>query len=71
MARMPLAPRSLLGLANLHGVVLPVVDTRRLLQVSESPLDEATRIIIIDAGAPVGFVVDRVDNLVVIASHRD
>ena len=65
---MPLAPRSLLGLANLHGAVLPVVDLRRLLHVSESPLDEATRVIIIDAGAPVGFVVDRVDNLVVIAS---
>ncbi len=67
---MPLAPPSLLGVANLHGVVLPVVDLRRLLHLSESPLDEATRVIIIDAGAPVGFVVDRVDNLVVIASHR-
>ena len=70
VARMPLAPRSLLGLANLHGVVVPIVDTRRLLQVSEAPLDEATRIIMIDAGAPVGFVVDRVDNLAAIASHR-
>ena len=31
LARMPLAPPSLMGLANLRGAVLPVVSLRRLL----------------------------------------
>ena len=35
LAHMPLAPRSLLGLANLRGVVLPVVSLRRLLGLPE------------------------------------
>ena len=63
LAHMPLGPASLLGLANLRGVVLPVVSLRRLLGLPESPPDEATRVIVIDRGAPVGFVVDRIDDL--------
>ena len=47
LARMPLAPQSLVGLANLHGVVLPVVDLRRLLGLPGAPLDEAARVIVI------------------------
>ena len=39
LAHMPLAPRSLLGLANLHGVVLPVVSLRRLLGLPDAPVD--------------------------------
>ncbi len=63
LAHMPLAPRSLLGLANLHGAVLPVVGLRRLLNLPDVSLDEAMRVIVIDRGSPVGFVVDRIDNL--------
>ena len=64
LAHMPLGPRSLLGLANLHGVVLPVVGLRRLLGLGEAPLDDEMRIVVINRGSPVGFVVDRVDKLV-------
>jgi len=63
IARVPLAPRSLLGLANLHGGVLPIVDLRRLFGLSEVPLNESARVIVVDRGAPVGFVVDRIDRL--------
>lgn len=70
LARMPLAPRSLLGLANLHSVVLPIVDLRRLLRLPEAPLDDAMRVIVIGRGAPVGFVVDRIDRLVALAAGR-
>ena len=31
------------------------------LVLSEAPLDDAARVIVIDRGAPVGFVVDRID----------
>jgi purine-binding chemotaxis protein CheW len=70
LAHMPLGPRSLLGLANLRGVVLPVVATRRLLELPDAPLNENTRVVVIDRGAPVGFVVDRVDDLLALPAER-
>jgi purine-binding chemotaxis protein CheW len=63
LAPMPLSPPSLLGLANLRGVVLPVVSLRRLLGLPEVTHDETVRVIVIGRGAPVGFVVDRVEKL--------
>ena len=36
LAHMPLVPPSLLGLANLRGIVLPVVSLRALLQLPAS-----------------------------------
>ncbi len=71
IARMPLAPRSLLGLANLHGRVLPIVDLRRLLGFPEVPHSEAVRVIVTDRNAPVGFVADRIDRLVALRIERD
>ena len=70
LAHMPLGPRSLLGLANLRGVVLPVVATRRLLELPDNPLDDSARVIVIDRGAPVGFVVDRIDDLKTLPAER-
>jgi purine-binding chemotaxis protein CheW len=70
LAYMPLAPRSLLGLANLRGVVLPVVNARHLLAFEDAPVDEKTRVIVIDRGAPVGFVVDRIDRLLTLPANR-
>ena len=70
LAHMPLAPRSLLGLANLRGAVLPVVSLRRLLSLPDAPLNETARVIVIDRGDPVGFVVDRIDNLLALPPDR-
>jgi purine-binding chemotaxis protein CheW len=70
LAHMPLGPRSLHGLANLHGVVLPVVGLRRLLGLADVALDQAMRVIVTDRGAPVGFVVDRIDNLLSVPADR-
>lgn len=70
LAQMPLAPNSLLGLANLRGVVLPVVGLRRLLGSDDVAADEATRVIVVDRGSSVGFVVDRVDGLLAMPANR-
>jgi len=70
IAHMPLAPRSLLGLANLRGAVLPIVSLRRLLDLPDAPLDEGTRVIVIERAAAVGFVVDRIDDLVTLPAGR-
>lgn len=70
LAHMPLAPRSLLGLANLRGAVLPVVSLRRLLGLPDAPLDDAARIVVIAGRTAIGLAVDRVDAFVEIAADQ-
>jgi purine-binding chemotaxis protein CheW len=69
LARMPLGPRSLLGLANLRGTVLPVVSLRLLLGLPDIAPDDATRVIVVDRGSPVGFTVDRVETLMGVSAN--
>ena len=70
LAHMPFGPKSLLGLANLRGMVFPVVDASRLLGFPDTPLNEATRVIVIDRGAPVAFVVAGIQGLLTLPSER-
>ena len=70
LAHMPLGPRSLLGLANLHGAVLPVVSLRRVLGFPDAPFGDPARVIVINQTAPVAFAVDRVENLRSVAANR-
>lgn len=60
VARLPLAPPALAGLANLRGRVLPIVDLRRMIGLEPREHDEATRALVIHLGQPLGFVVDHV-----------
>ncbi len=60
VARLPLAPSTLDGLANLRGRVLPIINLRRLFNCEPRALDDATRAVVINLGQPLGFVVDRV-----------
>ncbi|RFO95717.1 chemotaxis protein CheW [Rhodoferax lacus] len=64
VVKVPLAPRSLDGLANLRGKVLPIVSLRRIFGFEERAYDDATRAVVIDQGQPLGFVVDRVVSVV-------
>jgi purine-binding chemotaxis protein CheW len=66
VAHLPLAPRTLDGLANLRGRVLPIINLRRLFGCDERPNDDATRALVINLGQPLGFVVDRVASVVTI-----
>jgi purine-binding chemotaxis protein CheW len=58
--RVPLGPASLKGLANLRGRVLPIVSLRACCGLPDVEHDEATRVIVVDGLATLGFVVDRV-----------
>ncbi|MEE1655505.1 chemotaxis protein CheW [Microvirga sp. CF3062] len=62
VTRVPLGPPSLLGVANLRGAVMSVVSLHRLLGRDGSPSSNA-RVVVIDRGAPVGLVIDRVASL--------
>lgn len=70
LVHMPLVPPSLIGLANLRGVVLPVISLRALLRLQDTDANELTRVIVMRGDAPVGFVVDRVDRLSALAADR-
>jgi purine-binding chemotaxis protein CheW len=64
IVRVPLAPASLEGLANLRGKVLPIVSLRRIFGFDEKAHDDASRAVVIDMGQPLGFVVDRVASVI-------
>jgi purine-binding chemotaxis protein CheW len=64
IVRVPLAPRSLHGLANLRGRVLPIISLRRIFGINDADSDESTRALVIDIGQPLGFVVDRIASVV-------
>ena len=64
VVRVPLAPHTLEGLANLRGKVLPIISLRRVFGFDEIEYSDSTRAIVIDMGQPLGFVVDRVASVV-------
>jgi len=64
VVRVPLAPPTLDGLANLRGRVLPIISLRRIFGFEEKPLDDMSRAVVIDLGTPLGFVVDRVASVI-------
>lgn len=66
----PMAPSALIGLANLRGVVLPIVDLRRTLELGPREADDATRVIVIYHGQAIGLVVDRVARVMSIPADQ-
>lgn len=70
VVRVPLAPPTLEGLANLRGKVLPIISLRRIFGFEEQEYDDSTRAVVIDQGEPLGFVVDRVASVVGVEPGR-
>jgi purine-binding chemotaxis protein CheW len=64
MVEVPMALSSFLGLANLRGSVLPILNLRQILGVKDAVHDDSTRVVVIDNGKAVGFVVDRMARVV-------
>ncbi|GEO81342.1 chemotaxis protein CheW [Pararhodospirillum oryzae] len=70
MVCLPLSPAALEGLANLRGSVLPVIRLRRVFGLGDVDHDDATRVVVLDQGRPVGLVVDKVANVVSVEASR-
>jgi purine-binding chemotaxis protein CheW len=70
VARVPQSPKSLLGVANLRGSVLPVASLRALLGGEEGIASADARAIVLDGAAPVALAVDTVDALVTLGSDQ-
>ncbi|MBX2799011.1 MAG: chemotaxis protein CheW [Myxococcales bacterium] len=66
---MPNAPAYVRGIINLRGKVIPIVDVRLCLGMEERPYDSRTCIIVVHEDAPVGLVVDTVQEVVDIPSE--
>ena len=64
VVRVPRAPGSLEGIANLRGAVLPITSLRRVFGMRDGPHDDATRVVVINRGALSGFVVDRMASVI-------
>jgi purine-binding chemotaxis protein CheW len=64
VVRVPLAPSTLDGLANLRGRVLPIISLRRIFGFGDCVHDDSTRAVVIDMGQALGFVVDRVASVI-------
>ncbi|MBP2314272.1 chemotaxis protein CheW [Azospirillum soli] len=62
----PKSPQSLEGIANLRGTVMSVTSLRRIFRFADRPHDDATRVVVINQGVPVGFVVDRMAAVVTV-----
>jgi purine-binding chemotaxis protein CheW len=63
VARVPQAPRGLLGLANLRGTVIPVASGHGLLGQADAPVTAQARAIVMQGEAPVALAVDAVAEL--------
>ena len=70
LARVPQAPRSLLGLANLRGSVLPVASVRALLGREDVAATDASRLIVLEGTSSVALAVDEVASLVGISLDK-
>ena len=66
VVRVPLSPPALEGLANLRGTVLPVIQLRRIFGMEQVEHNDATRVVVLDQGQPVGLVVVRMANVVTV-----
>lgn len=61
----PKAPSCFLGIANLRGTILPVIDLRIKLELEAHPLTKEARIIVVNVdGKRVGILVDEVSEVI-------
>jgi purine-binding chemotaxis protein CheW len=70
LARVPQAPKSLLGLANLRGTVVPVAGVRSLLGRDEIAASDRSRLVVLGGAVPVALAVDEVAALVTVEARN-
>lgn len=67
--RIPHAPDYMVGLINLRGAIVPIVDLRRRININEKDYDKETVILIVDVETEeqqktIGMVVDAISQVV-------
>lgn len=65
ITRMPNSPNCLPGVINIRGMVVPVMDMARRLQISDLVISDLSRIIVVNQGDNlVGLLVDTVSEII-------
>ena len=65
ITKVPNAPSYIEGIANLRGNILPIVNLRNRLVMSDKEIDESSRIVVINAGGSmIGGIVDSVSEVI-------
>jgi purine-binding chemotaxis protein CheW len=72
ITEVPRAPRDVLGVCSVRGLLVTVVDLRRRLGVQEFPLTRRTRILLVQLGSgeTVGLLVDDVKQVIRMAESQ-
>jgi purine-binding chemotaxis protein CheW len=70
VARVPQAPKALVGIANVRGNVVPLASLRGLLGMDDVADDGNARAIVLDGGAPAALSIDSVTALVTVAHDK-
>lgn len=71
VTRIANAPRSVKGVINLRGNIVPIIDMRIRFELSQANYDDFTVVIIVNVGARVvGMVVDGVSDVVGLTSEQ-
>jgi purine-binding chemotaxis protein CheW len=71
LTKAPLTPPHIEGLANLRGTILAVVNGRVRFGIERREFDEANRVIVLDyQGRKLGFIVDRVSDVVTVSEDN-
>lgn len=70
ITKVPESEDYIIGLINLRGKILPVIDVRVRFKMEKKPYDDRTCIIVIDVNSTViGLIVDTIAEVVVIADE--
>ncbi len=66
----PTTPDYVRGIINLKGEVLPVIDLKQFLGISESVIDEDTRVIVVGDKNKIGFLAEVVVDIIFIPASQ-
>ncbi|MEM7622348.1 MAG: chemotaxis protein CheW [Planctomycetota bacterium] len=70
LTRVPQSPPEVEGVINLRGRIIPVVDLRRRFGMAQADRTEQSRIVVVEIlGRVIGFIVDRVNEVLRIPSR--
>jgi purine-binding chemotaxis protein CheW len=72
ITEVPRAPRDVIGVCSVRGLLVTVIDLRRRLVVDESDTTRRTRILLTetDAREVIGLLVDGVDQVIRLSEHE-
>ena len=69
LTHVPQSPPEVEGVINLRGKIIPVLDMRKKFGIAQAQRDNNSRIVVVDvAGRVLGFIVDRVHEVLRISS---